>query len=117
MPYNSESILDSVKKSIGLNYDQTHFDSDLIMHINSVFMYLNQLGVGPDTIYRITDSTDLWSDFMQDELEGIRSFVCLKVRSIFDPPQQASLNQALNDNLKELEWRLNYQIESSDSND
>ena len=42
----TESILTSVKKLLGIDESYTHFDADLIMHINSVFSILGQMGVG-----------------------------------------------------------------------
>ena len=109
----SESILDSVKKLLGLESDYTAFDTDIILHINSVFMILRQLGVGPEQGFAITDRTSVWGDFVNDSyrLDLIKSYVYLKVRMMFDPPQHSALVESVNNLIAEFEWRLNIQGE------
>lgn len=104
-----ESILKSIKKLLGIDAEYTVFDIDLIIHINSVFMILTQLGVGPDGGYKITDSANVWSEFTNDDLlmESVKSYIYLKVRLMFDPPQNSSHMQAIQSQIAELEWRLN----------
>ena len=77
-------------------------------------MTLNQLGVGPSDIFRIEDKNDMWSDFISDEkqLNGIETYVYLKVRLVFDPPLNASVLEAMKQTISELEWRLNVEAES-----
>lgn len=102
------SILTSIKKLLGVEEEYTHFDSDIIIHINSAFMNLNQIGVGPTSGFRIQDATSEWSDFIErTDLEGVKTYIYLKVRLIFDPPQMGYLVDAIKDQIKELEWRLN----------
>ena len=110
-----ESILTSIKKLIGIPEDYTHYDADIIMHINSVFMILNQLGVGPSDGFGITDKTALWSDFISDnkKLEGVKSYVYMKVRLLFDPPTTSSVMECMNRMINEMEWRLNSEAESN----
>lgn len=105
----STSILNSVKKSIGIDPTYQQFDTDIVMHINSVFTVLNQLGIGPSTPYSISGATETWSNFFGEspELELVKSYVAMKVRLIFDPPQNGSLLQALKDQIAEFEWRVN----------
>lgn len=107
------SILTSIKKLLGIEADYTHFDSDIIMYINSAFMSLNQLGVGPAGGFQITDATTDWDDFVANRLDlgGIKTYVYLKVRLIFDPPQAGFVITAIQDQIKELEWRLNVQVD------
>lgn len=109
-----DSILTSVKKMLGPEEDYEHFDPDIIMHINSVFMILNQLGVGPKTMFRIEDKEATWSDFMPEGemLELVKSYMYLRVRMLFDPPQSSALMEAMNNQIKEFEWRLNIQVET-----
>lgn len=104
-----ESILTSIKKLLGIAEEDTNFDQDLIMHINSVFMILTQLGVGPSKGFSIKDENDVWSDFIpeQSSLEAVKSYVCMKVRLMFDPPLSSAVADAINRNISELEWRLN----------
>lgn len=110
-----ESILISIKKLLGIAEECCDFDTDIIIHINSAFMILTQLGVGPTNGFNIRDNQALWSDFISDDtrLDAIRSYVYLKVRTMFDPPQSSSLLDAIKQNLSELEWRLTIAAESS----
>ena len=108
-----ESILTSVKKMLGLEEDFVQFDPDIIFSINTTFMFLNQIGVGPDGGFSILDKEATWSDYLGEEtnMESVKSFVYLKVRLIFDPPSSASVLDAYERLLKELEWRLNVEAE------
>lgn len=107
------SILTSIKKLLGIEETYLHFDPDIIIHINSAFFNLNQLGVGPITGFRIEDATAVWTDFIGErlDLESVKSFIYLKTRLVFDPPQMGYLVDAIKDQIKELEWRLNVQME------
>lgn len=111
----SKSILTSIKKLLGISAECTDFDTDIIIHINTVFMVLNQLGVGPTKIFSIEDANDLWSDFIteKDDLEAIKTYIHLKVRLIFDPPLSTAVLEAMKQHINELEWRLNVHAESS----
>lgn len=103
------SILTSIKKMLGITEEYEHFDGDLIIHINSVLAILTQLGVGPKEGFKIIDKNDRWSDFIQDtnKLENVKSYVYLKVKLIFDPPQSSIVIEATNKLISELEWRMN----------
>ena len=108
----NESILTSIKKMLGITEDYEHFDPDLIIHINSVFSILKQLGVGPANGYHITDDTNVWSEFLSDanDLEMVKSYMYLKVRLLFDPPTGGVLD-AINKSVAEFEWRLNVAVD------
>ncbi len=111
-----ESILTSVKKMLGITKDHTVFDTDIIIHINSVFMILNQLGVGVDG-YSITNDLDAWSDFIPENsknFESVKTYVYLKVKLIFDPPMSSAVMEAMKQMISELEWRLNVEAESGE---
>ena len=112
----NESILTSVKKMLGITEEYEHFDPDLIIHINSVFMLLRQLGVGPAKGYHITDESNKWSEFLQDstELEMVKSYMYLRVRLLFDPPS-GGVQEAINNQIKEFEWRLNVAVDPEDT--
>lgn len=103
-----ESILISIKKLLGIAEDYTHFDNDIIMHINSVFLILTQLGVGPPEGFVIQDATALWTDFVADDknLELIKSYTYLKVKIMFDPPLSSAVLDSTNQLIKEYEWRI-----------
>ena len=110
-----ESILTSIKKMLGITEEYTHFDADLIIHINSVFVTLRQLGVGPKEGFRIEDETSLWSDFISEDdmrFESVKTYIYLKVRLLFDPPLNSALIESINRISNELEWRLNIEAES-----
>lgn len=109
----NESILESIKKLLGIDTEYTVFDQDILIHINSVFMILRQLGVGPDEGYKITSKNNVWSEFTNDDLifESVKSYIYLKVRMMFDPPQNSSLMQAMQQQISEFEWRLNVSAE------
>lgn len=114
-----DSILTSIKKLLGLEEDYTHFDNDIIIHINSALFRLRTLGVGQTVegeslnpvAFKISDKTDVWSDLIgdRDDLESIKDYVYLKVRLIFDPPQTSFVIESYNNQLKELEWLINEQ--------
>lgn len=105
----TDSILTSTKKNLGLDETYTAFDSDIIMHINSVFAILNQLGIGPVDGFMIEDATPVWSDFLADNLKlnSVKTYVYLRVKLLFDPPNTGFYTQALQEQIRELEWRLN----------
>ena len=110
-----ESILTSIKKMLGITEEYKQFDPDIIMHINSVFMILNQLGVGPSEGFRINDEYATWNEFISDDenLELVKSYMVMKVKLLFDPPQSSIVMEATNRMISEAEWRLNVAVESS----
>ena len=114
MGENMDNILSSIKKLLGIPTEETAFDSDIIMHINSVFMILNQLGIGPSDGFIISDDYALWSDFIPDgqNLELVKSYMYMKVRLMFDPPSSSAVLSAMEKSISEFEWRLNVQAET-----
>ena len=104
-----ESILTSIKKLLGITEEYEHFDQDIIIHINSVFMILTQMGVGPENGFTISNKEAKWTDFTNDDkkIEAVKSYVYLKVRLLFDPPASSSVMEAMNRSISEFEWRLN----------
>lgn len=105
----TESILTSIKKLLGITEDYTSFDTDIIIHINSVFTTLNQLGVGPTKRFKITGKETKWNAFASDEefIDSVKTYIYLKVKIVFDPPLNSSVMEAYKQEIKELEWRLN----------
>lgn len=108
-----ESILVSIKKLLGIDSEYTHFDTDIIMHINSVFSVLTQLGVGPSEGFVIEDSNALWTDFLSSarDIEMVKSYIYLKVRLLFDPPASSSAMESMKQLISELEWRINVAVD------
>ena len=101
-----ESILLTVKKLLGLDEDFPAFDEDLIVHINSVFFIMHQMGIGK--MFRITGVDELWSEYLDNrlDLELVKTYVYAKVKMAFDPPTTGALKEALQELIKESEWRL-----------
>lgn len=109
-----ESILTSVKKLLGITEEYEHFDADIIMHINTVFLNLTQIGVGPAEGFFIEDETTEWIDFIGDaaQLQAVKTYVYLKVKLLFDPPLTSTVIESMNRVIAELEWRLRLAAES-----
>lgn len=109
----NESILTSTKKVLGLDETYEAFDEDIIMHINSVLGILNQIGIGPAAGFAIEDDEATWGDFIGDDLRlnSVKTYVYLRVRLLFDPPSTSYVIEAMKEQIKELEWRLNVQRE------
>jgi hypothetical protein len=112
----SDSILDSTKKVLMLDADYDAFDMDIVMHINGVFSTLHQLGLGPDEGFMIEDDSAVWGDFLDGDnrLNSVKTLVFLKVRLLFDPPTTSFVLAAQQEQIKELEWRLNVVREGRD---
>ena len=108
-----ESILTSIKKLLGIEEEYTQFDADIIMHINTVFLNLTQLGVGPSEGFLIKDDTAIWDDFIGDssQLQAVKTYMYLKVKLLFDPPLSSSVTESMNRMIAELEWRLNVAVD------
>lgn len=110
-----DSILTSIKKMLGIDASYTHFDADIIMHINSVFMILSQLGVGPKEGFIIEDESAVWSDFISDsiKLNSVKTYVFLKVKLLFDPPLSSIVVEAMNRMASELDFRINAEVDTA----
>ena len=108
-----DSILYYVKDAAGVNIGDDAFDGELILHINTAFMTLRQLGVGPETPFTIEDDGATWDEFSVDAsiLPMVKSYIALKVRILFDPPASSVFMNALQDSIREYEWRLNIEAD------
>lgn len=111
----NDSILNSVKKLLGITDDYTYFDIDIMIHINTAISILFQLGVG-DGQFVLTDPTQVWSDFINTEnnLELVKTYIYLKVKTYFDPGTNSGLLESINRQIAELEWRLNVAVDPED---
>ena len=114
-----ESILTSIKKVLGIYEEDTSFDIDIIMHINTVHMFHRLMGIRPSNGFSISGKYEVWNDFLSDNtlLESVKTYIALKVRLIFDPPASSTIVEAMNRTITELEWRLNVQVDYSKSFD
>lgn len=110
----NDSVLVSIKKLLGLASDYHEFDGDIIIHINSVFSILQQLGVGPAEGFSITSEQETWANFIDDnkKVNDVITYVYLKVRQYFDPPTNSSILNAQQELIRELEWRLNVAVDN-----
>lgn len=109
----SESILTSVKKNLGIIEDDTSFDSDIILDINSIFPILHQIGVGPEG-FQIEDKVATWEDYLGSDinkLATVKAYLYLQVRILFDPPQSSSVISAYESRIQEYAWRLNCMVD------
>lgn len=109
-----DSILEDVKKRLGLDEEYTPFDRDIVMDINAAMLTLRQLGVGPAKGFSVSGSEETWSQFLGEQfadLEAVKTYIALKVRLSFDPPATSFVIDSIQRQLEELEWRLNMQVE------
>lgn len=113
----NESILITIKKLLGISSDYNHFDTDIIIAINSVFNILSQLGVGPAAGFSISNDDATWGDYIEEgqNLEMVKSYIYLKVRLMFDPPSSGTHVESINRQISELEWRLNVEVDPGKS--
>ncbi len=110
-----DSILTSIKKMLGIEEEYEHFDPDILMHINSAFSILTQLGVGPDNGFMIVDKNTTWSEFIKDEaqLNLVKSYMFIKVKLLFDPPMSTAVLECYKAQVSEYESRLNVTAENA----
>ena len=111
-----ESILQTVKATIGITSDQTHFDSEILMHINSIIAKLNQIGIGPTEGFRVEDESSDWSSFIGDDpnLDMVKDYISISVKLAFDPPSNSFAIDSLRKITDEYEWRLSVKATESE---
>ena len=112
-----ESILTSIKRLLGITEDYDHFDAELIIHINSVFMILSQIGVGPKEGFQITDDSETWDDFLsgKTKIASVKSYMYLKVKMLFDHSMGPSMIESIGRMANEFESRLNMAVDPEES--
>ena len=111
-----ESILDTTKKSLGIDPTDDSFDPDIIPLINTTIFTLSQMGIGTSNVFTVTSKEDKWSDFLTNStinLEAAKSYIYLKTKLIFDPPSNSTVIENINTTLKELEWRMMLAVETN----
>lgn len=108
-----DSIFKTIKGLLGPDADYNEFDQDIIVFINSAIATLTQLGIGPDSGFRITGEDETWQDFLGDakDLDSVKSYIYMKVRIAFDPPTSSFVMSAYEEACKEYEWRLNVVVD------
>lgn len=108
-----ESILTSIKQLLGVTAEDTSFDDDIIMGINTALSVLYQIGIGPSTGFAIHDDIPTWDDYLGDttKIEMVKTYIHLRVKLVFDPPQNSSVLEMMKEQIKEFQWRLNDEAE------
>lgn len=109
----TDSILDTIKPMLGVPVTDTAFDTDIIVGINSAFMAINQMGVGTETVFEITDNVKTWTDFLGSDLtkfSAVKTYIFLKTKLTFDPPTVGALMTSIENQILELGWRLTIQV-------
>lgn len=111
-----DSILNNVKKLLGIDSEDDSFDIDVMTMINSTIPSLAQIGIGPSNGYIVTSADDKWTDWITTNdinLQGVKTYLYLKIKLIFDPPTNSTVVEAFNKNLNELEWRMMLAVETN----
>ena len=111
-----ESILDTIKKSLGIDLVDDSFDGDIILNINTTIFSLSQMGIGPSNAFIVTSKEDKWTDYLANmtiNLEPAKTYIYLKTKLVFDPPTNSTVIENINNNLKELEWRMMLAVETN----
>lgn len=115
MAETNGSILDSIKKSLGIVPEYDAFDDQLVLDVNAAFSTLHQLGFGPSGGFEINGSDEKWSDIITEaRFNFIKSYITMKVKLMFDPPSSSFALDALNKQIAEYEWRITSEIESGE---
>ena len=111
------SILDSIKNQLNVHPEEVGFDQEIILLINQAFSTLQQLGAGPKEGFYIVDNTSVWNDYTEDNilLQWVKMYVYLKTKFIFDPPQNSSFLNSINEEINEHEWRIRKHAEDSET--
>lgn len=120
------SILNDIKKLLGIDASDDSFDKDIILIINSIIPALSQMGIGPASGFIVLSAEDKWSDYLVEiwdtihlnaltaiNYEGVKTYIYLRTKLIFDPPTSSTVIEAINNNIKELEWRMMLAIETN----
>ena len=113
------SILETTKKLLGLTKEYDSFDTDIIIHINTVFSNLTQMGIGPKEGFTITGYSETWDQFITSselKTQQVKSYMALKVKSLFDPSANGNVSEAIKNAISEMEYRLYVEEENSRHN-
>lgn len=115
IPNDQDSILLSIKKLLGISKECTDFDTDIIIHINTTLMNLDQLGIEISKSFSVKDNKQTWSEIIteQERIDSIITYVYLKVKLVFDPPLSSAVMEANKQSINELEWRLTVQVDEN----
>lgn len=111
-----QSILNNIKKLLGIDESDTSYDVDIIIHINTTIPILSQIGVKPPTGFMLTSKNQVWQDYIGTStinLESVKTYIYLRVKLLFDPPTNPTTVQSMTNTIKELEWRIMLDVETN----
>lgn len=102
------SVLLSIKQSIGVHPEDTSFDGQIAMHINTVLVILNELGVTEVVGKRVEDQLMDWEELLngRTDIENVKTYIAHRVKMMFDPPTSSAAMEAIQRTINELEWRI-----------
>lgn len=115
-----DSILKSTRASLGVGADETAFDTEILMYLNSAIATLLQIGLQPkESGLYVEDDQATWTQLIgpvaeQGELAAVKTYIHLRVALLFDPPDIGFVLTAMKEQIKELEWRLNVTVDTPD---
>lgn len=106
-----DSVLETVRDAVGLEKDDTSFDTELIIYINGAIGELNQAGVGNEIT--VLDDATKWEELVVNDSGSVSMklvglaimYVFLNVKIHFDPPQVNTQN-VMKDAMNQAIWRL-----------
>jgi hypothetical protein len=110
------SILNAIKKLLGIDVEDDSFDEDIKININTSILSLSQMGIGSPNGFIVTSADQKWDNYIPDKtinLEGVKTYIYLKTKLIFDPPASQTIIQAIESTLKELEFRMMLAVETN----
>lgn len=103
----SDSVLLSIKQMLGISPEDTSFDVNVIMSINTALTILMDLGLTEVEDQIVIDDMT-WDDLLggRTDIEYVKTYVYQKVKMIFDPPTSTAAIDAMQRSISELEWRI-----------
>lgn len=103
-----DSVLLSTKQMLGISPEDTSFDVNVLMNINTALTILMELGLTEAEDQLVTNDKMTWDDLLggRTDIEYVKTYVYQKVKMIFDPPTSTAAIDAMQRSINELEWRI-----------
>ena len=104
----SDSVLSSTKQMLGISPEDTSFDVNVIMSINTTLTILMDLGLTEVEDQIVTSNKMTWDELLggRTDIEYVKTYIYQKVKMIFDPPTSTAAIDAMQRSISELEWRI-----------
>lgn len=104
----SDSVLSSTKQMLGISPEDTSFDVNVIMSINTALTILKDLGLTEVEDQIVTSDKMTWDELLggRTDIEYVKTYIYQKVKMIFDPPTSTAAIDAMQRSISELEWRI-----------